>query len=90
MQLQQAHLRGKYNELILEYDEWEAALPHSVEAVFVLARSSESQREWARRIHAAFLREYSRGADETPLLLFDPGVLENQPGVSLRPFTALP
>ena len=90
MMLQQAHVRGKYNELILQYDAWEAALPHSVEAVFVLSRSSEAQIAWARRVHVAFLREYGRSAEETPLLLFEPGVLENQPGVSLHPFRILP
>lgn len=65
--------RTKYNELILEWDGFVRHLPVSVEAIFVLPQSSDTQLQEALETHAAFVSEYNlnAGVNAPPLLRYD-------------------
>ena len=68
--LQQQHMSGRYNELVLEYGQFTRHLPQSVEAIFVTPHTSYDTNERAKRVHAAFHAAYP-GAN-APILIYDP------------------
>ena len=57
-----------YNEVVIMKTDWEAALPHSIEAVFCIRTATCDQ---ARDVHARFLSTYGLTAQEVPLVHYD-------------------
>ena len=61
----------QHNELVLDAKTWLDNLPQTVEAVFYNVLASASEQEWAKHVHAAFLRAYRLNEEDVPLLRLD-------------------
>ena len=61
----------EYNELVIETAPYEAALPRSITAVFVLPDSHRGQLEQARGVVDGLRAEYGEEAEGIPLVVYD-------------------
>ena len=66
IETQIAHNSGSYSEYVVATTDWEANLPHTIEAI-VCRDDCES----AKAIHLAFLSTYNQTASDTPLVYYD-------------------
>jgi len=66
--------RIDYNEIVVDGAHWTQNLPHNIEAFFSSGDHGKARKNdiVAREQHQRFLEEYGLGADEVPLLTFDP------------------
>ena len=60
---------AEHNELVLDAATWVAALPATVEAFYATPGSDQ---ERVRQAAADYRREYGLGAEEVPIVLYDP------------------
>lgn len=60
-----------YNELVISGEHWEASLPHSVEAFFIVQGGTDIG--LGRQVHREFLARYDVSDDVVPLLELVPG-----------------
>ena len=60
-----------HNQLVLDASAWSAALPDTFEAFFYQSKSTADSVEWARTLHADFLRSYGLDARAMPLVIYD-------------------
>lgn len=58
-----------YNELVYSSEDWNGAMPSTIEAFFTQGQWDTPQ---VKRLHQAFLRQYRLSAAQVPLLQFDP------------------
>lgn len=72
--------RSGYNEAVLDGHLWNANLPNTVEAFFLLDNGDNAAVSFTREAHASFLRTYGLTAEEVPLLTLDPGRWEGPLG----------
>lgn len=62
-----------YNELVYTSAEWNAHMPKSIEAFFIVRDHFDDK---ARDMHRRFLDQYHLTASDVPLLSFDPSNFE--------------
>ena len=62
----------RYTELVIDAESWSAALPTTIQAVFLLRSGTPEQRAQARDIHAAYVQAYELDEHLVPLLVYDP------------------
>ena len=71
----QVATRGRYNELVCNYDPFVARLPRAVEAFFVLAGTPPDEFGRVLQVRAAFIREFELSEESAPpVVLYDPSL----------------